>query len=371
MDFRLSDEQQAVRNLARQVFTDKATVERIKEVERSQTRLDDTLWASLANAGLVGLVVPETYGGAGLTIVEAALLLIEQGRRVAPVSLWTTIISALAIADHGSPEQQVKLLPGVADGSVRLSALLSEPGEDDPYRTSIRATSTPDGWLLNGAKPGVFGVVGATMLLVPARLPDSSVAVFMVSPNAVGLTLQHFEATNRQLATALTFESVGVTALDRLGHGPSVVRFLVHHALVALAALQVGIVQEATRIAAEYTSNRRQFGKPLSVFQGVSHKAADGYIAAQAMEVTMLSAAWRLATGLDATAEVMVAKWWAAEGGHDTIHKTQHIHGGMGADIDYPSHRYFLWGKTIENTLGGASAWAARLGAHLVTRPLT
>jgi alkylation response protein AidB-like acyl-CoA dehydrogenase len=140
---------------------------------------------------------------------------------------------------------------------------------------------------------------------------------------------------------------------------------MLDRALLGLAAIQVGVCEAAVRMAAEYTSNRVQFGKPLSSFQGAQIKAADGYIGTEAIRVTMLQAAWKLDAGRDAAADVLVAKWWASEAGQQVVHITQHLHGGMGADVDYPVHRYFLWGKQIEDTLGGASAQLARLGTVL------
>jgi acyl-CoA dehydrogenase len=127
----------------------------------------------------------------------------------------------------------------------------------------------------------------------------------------------------------------------------------------------VGVAEEATSLAAAYTSQRIQFGKPLSVFQGVALKAADAYIDTEAMRATLWQAAWRLSEGDDAVMEVEVAKWWASEGGQHVVHITQHLHGGLGADIDYPVHRYFLWGKQIEVMLGGATQQLARLGRHI------
>jgi acyl-CoA dehydrogenase len=125
------------------------------------------------------------------------------------------------------------------------------------------------------------------------------------------------------------------------------------------------VCEAATAQAAEYTSHREQFGRPLSTFQGAQLRAADAYIDTECIRVTTLQAAWRLDTGLSAHAEVLVAKWWAAEAGQHAVHNTQHLHGGMGADIDYPVHRYFLWGKQIEDTLGGASATLSHLGTVL------
>jgi len=116
------------------------------------------------------------------------------------------------------------------------------------------------------------------------------------------------------------------------------------------------------RITAQHVSNRVQFGKPLSAFQAVTQRAADAYITCEAMKVTTLNAAWRLAEGLDARGDVLVAAYWASEGGQQVVAAGQHLHGGIGADVDYPVHRYFLWGIQLATALGGASAQLAQLG---------
>jgi len=115
------------------------------------------------------------------------------------------------------------------------------------------------------------------------------------------------------------------------------------------------VAESAVGQAASYTSTRRQFGRPLSSFQGTALKAADAFIDTEAIRVTLWQAAWRLSTGRPAAEEVLVAKWWASDAGQRVVHATQHMHGGMGADVDHPIHRYFLWGKQIELTLGGAA----------------
>jgi 3-oxocholest-4-en-26-oyl-CoA dehydrogenase beta subunit len=97
----------------------------------------------------------------------------------------------------------------------------------------------------------------------------------------------------------------------------------------------------------------------------VALKAADAYIDTEAMRATLWQAAWRLSEGDDAPMDVEVAKWWASEAGQRVVHIAQHLHGGLGADIDYPVHRYFLWGKQIEVMLGGATQQLARLGRQI------
>ncbi|MBW1884734.1 MAG: acyl-CoA dehydrogenase, partial [Deltaproteobacteria bacterium] len=134
-------------------------------------------------------------------------------------------------------------------------------------------------------------------------------------------------------------------------------------AATALSALAVGVCDEALRQTAVYTGERKQFGKLIGSFQGVSMRAADAYIDVQAMRSTMWEAAWRIDNGHSGEKEAAIAKWWACRGGHRVTHTTQHLHGGIGADIDYPIHRFFLRLKHLAYTLGGASEQLAQLGA--------
>jgi acyl-CoA dehydrogenase len=134
------------------------------------------------------------------------------------------------------------------------------------------------------------------------------------------------------------------------------------------SAVQAGLTDAAVRLTASYTNEREQFGKPLSTFQGVALKAADAYLDATALRAAMLQAAWALDELDDPTLETLTAAWWAAEGGQHCVHLTQHLHGGRGADVTYPVHRYFLWAKQLELQLGGASALLAELGDALEAR---
>jgi alkylation response protein AidB-like acyl-CoA dehydrogenase len=352
VDFSLSEAAEAVRDLADRMFGDRATVERVRQVERGTDRVDRDLWAELGGAGLLGVLVPEEVGGAGLGVVELCLLLEQQGRRVAPVPLLWHALAAGALARFGT-------VPG-PEGDV-LTVALAEWGDADPRRTSVRAVEDGDGWRLEGSKPVVPAAHLASRILVPATTGRGDVVVAVVDPQGPGVDLVRGEATTREVVSELVLSAAPA---ERLG-GAEVLDWLVPRALLGVCALQLGVAEEALRLTAEYTSQREQFGRPLSTNQGVALRAADAYIDVEAMRVTTLLAAWRLDRDGEAPAEVEVAKWWASEGGNRVVHATQHLHGGMGADVDYPIHRYFLWGKQLENTLGGSSAWLARLGARL------
>jgi acyl-CoA dehydrogenase len=369
MDFSFSEEQDAVRDLAAQVFAGHASTERVKQVEASETRVDRDLWRALADAGLLAIAVPEEHGGSGLGLIELGLLLEEQGRRVAPVPLWPTLVlGGLPLAEFGTREQQQRCLSGVASGDVILTAALAEPGANDPLRPQTTATRDGDGWRLDGAKPTVPAGHVADRVLVPAATGDGELGVFLVDPAGPGVERTVASTTDRSKVAHLSFS--GASAEQLAADGRRATAWMLDRALIGLCALQVGVAEGAMRMAADYTSERQQFGRPLSTFQGVALKAADAYIDTEAMRVTLWQAAWRLTAGLDATREVMVAKWWAAEAGQRVVHITQHLHGGMGADVDYPVHRYFLWGKQTEDTLGGASAQLARLGEALAEAPV-
>ncbi|HVV35941.1 MAG TPA: acyl-CoA dehydrogenase family protein [Acidimicrobiales bacterium] len=305
MDFNLDDDQRALRDLAGQIFGGGGG------------------WSDLADADLLGLCIPEAHGGSGRGLVELCLVLEAQGRALADVPLLETIaLGALPLARFGTDVQQKEWLPAVVRGDVVLTA-------------AFEATAVPAG--------------------------DVADRVLVVRPDGVFLS-------DPQREVVATTDQRGAANITFTGGEPlpgADVDWMRQRAHVALAALQLGVAKEALRRTAEYTSQREQFGKPLSSFQGVALRAADAYIDTEAMEVTMLQAAWRLDNGLEASKEVAIAKWWAAEGGERVVYATQHLHGGMGADVDYPIHRYFLWGKQIANALGGASSQLARLGALL------
>jgi acyl-CoA dehydrogenase len=179
------------------------------------------------------------------------------------------------------------------------------------------------------------------------------------------------KTTNHEPQAHIAFDCT-IALNDILGHGTDIdnreaLRSIFEHSLTALAAIQVGVAEGSLAYVSTHLSSRRQFGKPLAAFQATTQRAADGYITTEAMRVTALNAAWRLAEGFDARRDVAVAAYWASEGAQQVVTASQHLHGGIGADVDYPVHRYFLWGIQLASVLGSASSHLARLG-NLIAR---
>jgi 3-oxocholest-4-en-26-oyl-CoA dehydrogenase beta subunit len=336
--------------------------------------VDRELWAALSSADLLGLALPEAHGGAGYGLTELCLLLQAQGNVVAPVPLWPTLVlGALPLAQFGSPELQARWLPGVVAGDVMLTAALNGVAMGVHGVPPVTATAVGDGWVLNGTELAVPQAHLAQRIVVPAHTADEEIVLLLVDPQAPGVSLERTVTTNREIHPHLHLTDVAVPPGDVLVDPTSAraaLETLVMAATAGLCALQVGVCESALRQTALYLNQRNQFGRPLSSFQGTMLRAADAAIDIEAMRVTLWNATWLFDTGRDATDAVQVAKWQASERGQRTVHATQHLHGGMGADITYPIHRYFLWGKQLELLLGGPSLQLARIGAGIAARAL-
>ena len=375
MDFTFDEEQRAIQESADGIFAGLVTPDRVQAVEASEDRVDRELWAELARADLLGLVVPEALGGGGYGMVELSLILEGQGRSVAPVPLWATLaLGAMPIAEFGSDALAGRVLPGVVAGDTILTVALADVAGDiavgGPGRPSVAAERAEDGVVLSGTAFAVPYAHVADRVVIPASL-DGGVVVAVVDPTAIGVTVERAVTTNREIHPHLHLDGVVVADEDLLAgadasRGHEVMSWMLNRAWTGLCALQVGVTEAAVSQTASYLNNRQQFNRPLSTFQGTMLKAADAAIDTESIRVTMWQAAWRLDNGLDADVAVTVASWFAAEAGQRAVFATQHLHGGMGADVSYPIHRYFLWGKQIELLLGPPSGQLARLGRQLV-----
>ena len=369
MDLSFSEEQRALRDLVRKILEAEVTPGRLREVEAGPEWFDRALWSELGRAGLLGICVPEEHGGSGGGVLEACILLEEIGRTVAPIPAWPTLVlGALPVAQFGTDDQWRRLLPGVSAGDAVLTAALAEPREDDPAPVLVEAERDGSSWLLTGSVPMVPAAHVAARILVPARTAAGEAGIFLADPSADDVSTVRQETTTGEPRFELTLAGTSVDGSDLLvepGADDAAVRWLVERATVGLCATAVGLAERALEMTAEYTTGREQFGRPLASFQAVQQRAADAYIDVQAMRWTMWEAAWRLSEGLPAAEHVAVAKFWAAEGGQRVLAAAQHLHGGIGVDVEYPLYRYTRWAKLTELTLGGAGRHLARLGTEL------
>ncbi len=301
MDFALDETQTSLRDLARAIFSERSTHERLKELEAGNESFDRDLWSQLERSGLLSIGIED--GG----FLEQCVVLIEQGRTVAKVPLWSHLVGN-AVARR--------------DGIVTVGF----DGE---------------------------------------RVPAYDVADHLVIvSDDVRVAATAFPGERREITHGMPEWVVEIdpSAGEPIDADPNDLR---NRAVVALCAIGVGVAERALEITAAYTSERKQFGVPLGSLQAVQQRAADAYIDVAAMRATMWQAAWRISEGLDAGHAARVAKFWAAEGGQRVVSAAQHLHGGMGSDIDYPLFRYTLWSKWVELSFGGATETLALMGEAL------
>jgi alkylation response protein AidB-like acyl-CoA dehydrogenase len=387
MDFTFSEEQDAVRELASRILHDRATHERLKEIELAaadEGPIDRSLWSELAAAGLLGIHLSEADGGGGLDFLAACLVIEAAGLTAAYVPLVETMIyGAAPIAQFGTAAQRQAWLPGVSRGETILTAAMAElagevvlPGGTSP---ETMAVAQADGsWLLQGTKACVPAAWVADAILVPASCTgvDGSAAgsgVFIVDANADGLSMQRQMTTAGRPEAIIELQGVAVGADRLLGEGDAdgdaVITFITEQATAALCVFEAGVCATALALTAEFTKTRVQFDRPIATFQAVGQRAADAYVDTEAIRLTAWQAAYRLSAGLPAASEVAIAKYWAAEGGQRVVHAAAHLHGGVSVDRDYPLHRFFLLTEQVELTLGGANESLRRLGKILAAEP--
>jgi alkylation response protein AidB-like acyl-CoA dehydrogenase len=369
MDFNFSEEQTALQELAREILDKEMNADLLKEIEAGSEWFAADLWSRLAEANLLGLAVPEEFGGMGFGILELCLLLREIGRVVAPLpALPTLVLGGLPIAELGSDAQKQRWLEPVAAGRTLLSGALVDAGSSDPTAPATRARREDKGWVLDGRKRFVSFAHRAERVLVPAAT-DAGVGIFLLDPTADGVERTRQEISTGEPLFELTLAGVRAGEDELLGDdaagGGAAASWMRDCAIVAASATQIGVSEKSLEITTGYVSEREQFGAPIGSFPPVQQRAADGYIDLECLRWTTWSAAWRLSQGLPASREAMVAKFWAAESGSRIANTAQHLHGGMGADRDYPIHRYLLWSKSLELQLGAAPSQLERLGSEM------
>jgi alkylation response protein AidB-like acyl-CoA dehydrogenase len=362
MDFSLSEDQQAIGALAAQILEDRATNERQREVERrGGPRFDRELWSAVADAGLLGIAIPEAHDGAGLGFLEVAAILEQVGRHTAPIPLFESVVlGALPIAEFGSAAQRAAWLPRIASGQAIATAALVA---DAP----ISASRDGDGYRLSGKALCVPFAELADVVLVPAEV-DGQESFFLVDPKASGVQLDALATTSGMPESMLTLSGARVgseAVLGGIGAGSRLRAWLELRATAGLCMVSLGACESALEMTSEYIKTRKQFDQPIAMFQAVGHRAADAFIDTEAIRLTSWQAAWRISAGLDAEKQVAVAKFWCAEGAKRVVHAATHLHGGVGVDKEYPLHRYFLYARHLELALGGGTPQLLKLGKLL------
>ena len=368
LDLTFSPEQEMLRETVRGVVATTSPLSVVRELEDDPVGYSPELWKQLAHLDLIGLQLPEEYGGSGMSTLETVVLYEEFGRAIAPSPHFvSSVLSGGALARAGSADQKQAWLPGIVTGEAILTPAWLEPeNSSGPKGVQLRAEPDGDGWTLTGAKRHVAFASSASRLVVLARTgdADTDVDLFLVDPADPGVTLTQQMTIASDAQYRVDLDGVRVTEADRIGSaGTGWITWsaVMHEGIILAAAQAVGGAQYAMDITVQYAKDRQQFDKPLGAFQALAHYLADAATNVDGAEVLVHEAAWARSEGRPVGKLAPMAKLYACQTFRDVTATAQQIFGGIGFTVEFDIQLYFRRAKQLQ-----MSWWEPRVLEELV-----
>lgn len=368
MNLDFSEEQEMLRQTVRGVCERHAPIASVRALEDDPVGFSRELWRQLADLGLLGLTLPESYGGSALTAIEAVVVYEELGRALAPTPHFvSSVLSAGVLMLAGSDAHKSEWLPKIAKGEAILTPAWLEPDRGyGAVGVQTKAEVDGSGFKLTGVKRHVHFASSATRLLVLARTGkgENDVDIFLVEPDARGvkLTQQMSLASDTQYKVELT--NVAVPASARIGAAGSGWRTwneVMHDGIILVAAQSIGGAERALEMTVQYAKEREQFDKPIGAFQAISHYLADGATVISGGKTLVYEAAWARANGRPVNKLAPMAKLFACQTYRDVTAMCEQVYGGYGFTVDFDIQLYFRRAKQLQ-----LSWWDTRYLEELV-----
>lgn len=357
MELEFSQEQDMLRETVQRLWNDRAPLAVVRAMEDDPSGFPQPLWQQMADLGLIGLMLPEEYGGAGQSSVEGAILYEELGRSLAPTPHFVSaVMSGTALVRAGSDAQKQAWLPKIASGEAIFTPAWLEPkGGFGTRGIQLRAVLEGGQYRLNGTKQHVAFAAAATRLLVLVRTGDGEqdIDLLLVDLKAPGveLTQQYSLAADTQYK--VQFKDVRVPAAERVGaakSGWSTWDAVMRDGIILLAAQAIGGAQRALEMTVQYAKERQQFNKPLGAFQAIAHYLADASAAVDGGTTLAYEAASARAVGQPVSRLAPMAKLFACQTFRDVTAMAQQVYGGMGFTLECDIQLYFRRAKQLHMT---------------------
>jgi len=357
MQFGLSESQEFLKDSARKFFAGECPSTEMRRLMETDTAYDAALWSKLTDQGYTGIIFPEECGGVGLGKVELMLLMEESGRALLPGPFFSTVVLAGSVLDAvATPTHKEQYLAPICRGEVRSTVALVEDSANWDLR-SVELSSTNG--KLTGEKFFVSDAAIADFLIVVAR--DG---VFVVHSKARGLKISPMSGMD--LTRKLYVVEIGATTAERIAPNSDLTRAF-DIATAALAAELVGGMQRTLDITVEYAKTRKQFGKPIGMFQAVQHQCADMYLETESSRSAVYYAGWAIEEDSpDAATAVSIAKMYASDAARAVGNRGIQIHGGMGFTWENDVHLYYRRAKASETAFGDATFHRERIASTVI-----
>jgi acyl-CoA dehydrogenase len=353
MDFSLSEEQQYVRDVARK-FSDERLFPRAGEFDETK-QLDRAVIKEMAELGLMGVKIPEAYGGTGLDNLAYAISIEELARGCASHALVAAVhgsLFAMPLLEYGTEEQKQRFLPPICSGEKMAAYSLSEANSgSDAASLSLLAKEDGDSFILNGTKLWVTQGSIADYIIVFATIGKErrtkGIVAFVIEADQPGFSVGKNEKKmgfKASPTSELIFQDYRVPKANQIGEvgrGFNIAMETLNHGRISVGAQSVGMAQRALEIATIYAQQRKQFGQDLANFQAIQFKLADMAAKLHAARMVTYEAAWKKDQGMSVIKDAAIAKMYASEVGTEIAHQAMQILGGYGYTHEYNVERIY------------------------------
>lgn len=365
MNLALSEEQEMLKQTARQLLEERCPKSLVKLMEQDAKGYSVELWEEMATLGWLGLVFPEAYGGSGMRFLDLSVLLEEMGRACLPSPFFPTVVlSGLSILEAGSQRQKELYLPAIASGRVIFSLALIEPKLGHGSKAvTVEAIADGDTYRISGSKLFVPYAHVADYLLCVARTTTGhkqGIRLLVVDAKSPGLTRTVMKTMAHDKLCEVVFDEVRVPKENILGNperGWPEVRKIVQRSDIAACCQVVGNLQWVLEDTVAYAKERKQFGRPVGSFQVLQHYCADMYTYVEGARLSTYQAAWLLGEGSPCVKETAVARSWMNKTLPRVFNLAHQIHGAMGVTAEHDLHFYTTRARAFELSYNPSSLY--------------
>ena len=362
----LNEEQQSLKDIAKEFLQKNAPVTHFREIRDTESELgyDPDLWKQMVDLGWSGILVPEEYGGFDFGMVGMGSILEEMGKMLTPSPLFSTgVLGASLISLGGNDKQKQTYLPQIVDGSITAALALEEGNRHSPLSINTEAKKDGKNYTLTGSKTFVIDGHSSNLLIVAARTSgsendSSGITLFLVDPSIDGVEVSKTSMVDSRNSANITLNEVIVSLDDVLGeenNGAALLEEVLDRAQIAISAEMLGNASQAFDITLEYLKERKQFGVVIGSFQALQHRAAEMYSELELTKSSVIAACVAAdEQSNDLRRMASLAKFKAGETNHLVTNEAVQMHGGVGVTDEYDVGLYLKRARVTEQIFGNS-----------------
>lgn len=375
MDYSLTEQQELLKNAARDFLEKECPKTLVREVEKDEKGYSPELWSKMADLGWMGLIFPEEYGGSGLSFLDFTTLLEEMGRAIVPGPFISSVVSGgLTLQKYGTNQQKSEFLPKIIEGKLIFTfAVMEANGSYSASDIEMSTTLQGENYVLNGTKFFVpYGHVADYYLVVArtkeSRNKENGITLFLVDTKSTGIKSKLLNTFTGDKQAVVIFEKVKVpksNCIGKLDKGWRIVDDIILQSAFALCPWMVGSAQQVLEMTTNYALERVQFGRQIGSFQAIQHKLADMATNIAGARDLTYQTAWKLSESLPGSKDISMTKAWLSDIYRKACVEGTQIHGAIGLTQDHDMQLYYRRAKGMEMLFGDTDYHLERVAREM------